>query len=199
MIFIRLLSAALFVIGLGGFLAPFWLGSVQNAGTIELPLVEIEDVAVAHDGRIYFALMHLARLQIYTGDGRFIRNIPVSNAGGAFCLDVTDNRLTVAVARRDAADTFDLDGHPSTFDTPIDEDRYHDVCRRDPRIKSVDWTVSEVTLNYTDGRRLIFQRQVWHYAALGPFWSWLMFAIALFLWPEWRRGVLKRMWGSSDN
>ena len=190
---IRLLSAALIVIGLAGFVAPFWIGSVKSIGAIELPLVEIEDVAVAHDKRIYFALMHLARVQVYAGDGRFIRNFPVASAGGAFCIDVTDDRLTVTVARRDAADDYDLDGNPIGRDRFITEEQYYDTCRRDPRLRSVDWTVSEVTLTLANGNRLTFARQPWHYLALGPFWSWLMFAIGLILLPGWRRGILRRM------
>ena len=172
---------------------------MKGVEAIELPLVQIEDVAVAHDNRIYFALMHLARVQVYTGNGRFIRNIPISNSGGAFCVDVTDNRLTVTVARRNAADDFDLDGRPAGRDRRITEEQYAQVCRRDLRIKSVDWTVSDVTLSFADGNRLTFARQLWHYLALGPFWSWLMFAIALFLWPEWRRGILKQIMRSKGD
>lgn len=196
--FIRLLSAALFIIGFAGFVAPFWLGSVKGIETLELPLAAIEDVAVAPDGRIYFALMHLGRVQVYNHGARFIRNVPVENRGGAFCLDIDGSRLTVAMARRDAYDVFDLEGLLLSRDTKITDRRYAEACRPDPHIKSVDWAVSEITLNFADGHRLVFPRQLWHYLALGPFWSWLMLAIALFLWPEWRRGILRQFRGKKE-
>ena len=110
MFFVRLLSIALFAVGIVGFSSPFWLGMVKGIEVIELPLAEIEDVAVSDDKRIYFALMHLARVQVYDGNGRFIRNFEVETSGGMFCLDIDGDRLTVAVARRSAFDEFDLDG-----------------------------------------------------------------------------------------
>lgn len=197
MIFIRLLSAVLFVIGLAGFFAPFWLGQVKGVESFELPLAEVHDVAVAPDKRIYFALMHLGRVQVYAGDGTFIRNFEVRNAGGAFCLDIAGDRLTVAVARRDATDTFDLDGKLIFDNTPITEEQYDETCRSDPRIRSRDWAASGVTLTFVDGARLVLARQPWHYVALHPFWSWLMVMVALFLWPEWRRGIFDRIKGRS--
>lgn len=199
MILIRLLSIVLFVIGVAGFAAPFWIESVKGIETIELPLAEIEDVAIAHDNRIYFALMHLARVQVYLGNGRFIGSFAVENRGGAFCLDTEGDRLTVAVARRDAFDVFDLDGKLLNRNLMITGGGYAQACRPDPRIRSVDWAIREATLNFTDGRRLVFARQFWHYLALGPFWSWLLFILALFLWPEWRRGILEQMRRSKNN
>lgn len=193
MILVRLLSIALFVIGGAGFAAPFWSGSVNVFEAVELPLADIKDVAIAHDNRIYFALMHLGRVQAYSRDGHFIKHFAIENNGGAFCLDIEGDRLKVAVARRHAFDMFDLDGKLLSRDTKISDSGYEQTCRPDPRIRSVDWAISKITLNFADGRRLTFARQLWHYLALGPFWSWLMFAIALFLWPEWRRGILEQM------
>jgi len=180
--FFRLLSAVLFFIGLAGFTAPLWLGSVKGIETIELPLSHIDDVAVAPDGRIYVAVMHIGRVQVYDSTASFMRNINIENRGGAFCVEIADDQLTVAVARRDAYDVFDLDGRLLSRDTKITDRRYAEACRRDPRIKSVDWSVNEVILNFADGNRLNVARQPWHYLALGPFWSWLTLFIALVLW-----------------
>ncbi len=195
MLFVRLLSIVLIIIGFAGFSAPFWFGAVKGAESIELPLAAIEDVAVGDDGGLYFALMHLGRVQVYSREGNFVRNFPISNSGGAFCLSIAGDRLTVAVARRDAADEFDLDGKPLSRDAHLTDGQYAEVCRRDERVRFVDWAVGAVTLTFADGRHVTLARQLWHYAALGPFWSWLMFMIGLALWPEWRRGIFNRIMG----
>lgn len=193
MIFARLLSIVLFVVGFAGFTAPFWLGSVKGVEAIELPLTEINDVSVSGDGRLYFALMHLSRVQVHDSQGRFIRNFAVDNSGGGFCLDIDGDRLTVAVARRNASSEFDLDGRQLSGDTRLVDRRYEDICKPDPRLRSVDWAVSEIMLTFADNSRLSIARQPWHYLALHVFLSWFFVVIALFLWPEWRRGVLKQL------
>lgn len=194
---IRALALLLIVVGAAGFLAPFWLG--PSANSIELPLVEIEDVA-AEDDRLFFALMHLGHVQVYARDGTFIRNFHVDNAGGAFCLDGTDGKLTVAVARRDAADTLDLDGRPIQLNAPITEEQYSATCARDPDLRAVDESLADVTVFFADGRPpLTIKRRWWHYLAYGPFASWFLFALGLILWPEWRRAIWKRIRGGSRN
>jgi len=123
---IRLFAISLVIIGAAGFVAPFWIGAaIKDAGAIEMPLVEIEDVAVSGNNRLFFALTHLGRIQIYDGTGKFLRNFPVDNSSGAFCLDLVGDRLTAYVARRDAADEFDLDGRSIRLNTQIDERLYN--------------------------------------------------------------------------
>lgn len=190
---IRLLAVTFFVVGLAGFVAPFWIGSLTGVETVELPLAEIEDVSVANDGRIYFALMHLGRVQVYATDGTFIRNFSVRNSGGAFCLEIVESRLIVSVARRDEADEFDLDGKLVHGERPINEDQYRDACRNEASIRALDQALDAVTVKFTDGRSLRIERKLWHYLALGPFWSWFMFVIGMFLLPEWRRGVFRQL------
>lgn len=196
---IRIVSIVLVIVGGAGFLAPFWIGAaIKDTGAIEMPLVEVEDVAASADGRMFFAIMHLGRVQVYDGAGKFVRNFPVDNGGGAFCLDLVGDRLTVYVARRDAADEFDLDGRTIRLNTPIDEKQYDTACRYDARVRSVESTFEAVRIAFADGRPpLTLARAWWHYLAFGPFGSWLTFAVGLVLWPEWRRAVLRRMFRQS--
>jgi hypothetical protein len=194
---VRIASIFLVIVGAAGFTAPFWIDSVvKDAGAIELPLVEIEDSAVSDDGRVFFALMPLGRIQIYDGAGKFVRNFPIDSSGGAFCLDVDGNRITVAIARRDAADEIDLGGRPLRLNAPIDEKQYSVACQSDPRVRSVERTWETVVVKFADDRpSLTLNRKWWHYLAYGPFGSWLMFMVGLLLWPEWRRAIFKRMFG----
>lgn len=175
---IRILAVALIVVGAAGFLLPFWLKGGQNT---ELPLAEIADAATAAD-RVFFALTSIGRVQVYSREGAFLYNFPVNNSGGTFCLDATADRLTVAVARRDAADTFDLSGRLLQSNQPINETQYDDACRSDPNIASIDRALTGVSVTFTDGRQpLTVHRQWWHYIALGPLGSWLLFALGILL------------------
>lgn len=196
---IRIVAILLVIVGAAGFTAPFWIDvAIKDVGGIEMPLVQIEDVAVSADNRVFFALTHLGRIQVYDRSGRFVRNFPINNSGGVFCLDLVDDRLKVYVARRDVADEFDLDGRSIRLNAPIDEKQYSAACRSDARVRSVESTFGAVTVALADGHPpLTFQRKWWHYLAFGPFGSWLMFVVGLFLWPEWRRAIFKRVFGQS--
>lgn len=195
--FVRLISIALIVVGAAGFVAPFWIGAAfDDIGAVELPLVEINDVAVSDDGRVFFALNHLGRIQAHAPDGKFLRNFRVDNAGGSFCIDVAGDQLTASVARRDALDEFDLNGAPIRLNTPISDEQYDIACRRDPGIRFLDESFEAVTVAFADGRApLKLQRKWWHYFAYGPIGSWLVLVAGLLLWPEWRHAILKRIRG----
>jgi hypothetical protein len=51
-----------------------------------------------------------------------------------------------------------------------------------------------VQVRFTGGRPpLTIERRAWHLLALGPLYSWLIFAVGLFLMAWWRESVLRAM------
>lgn len=188
---IRLISVLLVLIGSAGFLAPFWIGAVPNINAVELPLSAISDVAISDEGDLYIAIASHGRIQKYSPDGKFLGGFEIEFAGGAFCLDIDGSELTVSIARRDAADVFDLSGNIISANTPISEDEYHESCRKDAQIDSrLDRTI----VSFDDGQSITIKRKSWHYLALNTFASWGMFVIGLLLFPEWRRAVFSGFW-----
>lgn len=192
---IRLIAITLVLIGAAGFFMPFLVGFVSDdPERLELPLAEISDIAVSADNELFFALMFAGRIQKYSGSGEFIDSFDVDSAGGHFCLDLAGDRLTVSVARRDAADEYDLSGSLIHKNIPVDESRFETSCKFDSKIRSIGYAFDRITLSFADGAApVIIKRKLWHYLAPGPFVSWAIFMVGLILFPEWRRGVIRMM------
>ncbi len=193
--FLTLIGIGLSFVGAAGFFLPFILQtSFRNDRAIELPVVDVKDVAVAPNGDIYFALMHAARIQRYTGVGRFVSSFGVNSAGGIFCIDIVGRTLQVHVARRDATDWLDLDGKMLRENMLEDAGVNYLPCQRDVQVAELIGTWRSVEVQFTDGRPPItIMRRAWHRLAMGPFLSWLTFAVGLFLMAWWREGVLRMM------
>ncbi len=193
MLFIRIVSAFLVVVGTAGFFLPFWFGSLgERAAEIELPVAQVEDVAVSPDGHLFVALIHAARIQKYTANGEFVLNFPVGSGGGTYCIAIAGDRLYVDVGRRRAIDELDLSGRPIKLDVPRGERTEPGGCELDEAILDVEETFTGLRISFVDDRAsLVIKPKYWHYLMWGPFGSWLMAIVGLFLWPEWRRGLLK--------
>ncbi len=195
---IRLVASSLILIGASGFFMPLWIGfAIRHLGAQEMPLSLIEDIAVSNDNHLYLALMFTSRVQKYSSDGKFVSSFGVNSVGGIFCIDAGSDRLTINFGRRDATDEFELDGRPTRLNMPTDKtrprgiNRYGD-CAIDSQIRSLDWSLHAVSVMLVDNRPAVtIKRQAWHYVALHPFASWLIGGVGLFLFPEWRRAVLR--------
>lgn len=189
------IGAVMTLVGAAGFFLPFILDiAFKNDNTLELPLAEVTDVAVSPAGDVYFALMHAGRIQRYTAAGRFVSSIDVKSAGGLICIAVVDGTLQVHVARRSATDAYDLDGRLLREQAAEDEGIEYLPCRRDEQVTGMTTTWRDVQVRFTGGRApLTIERRAWHLLALGPFYSWLIFAVGLFAMAWWREGVLRQM------
>ncbi len=168
---VRVVAILLVVVGAVGFSVPFWFGAVnEETPALEMPLVEISDVAVTRDNRVFFALMPLGRVQSYSADGKFLRSYVVQVPSGSACL--APKADTDAVAGRGMDTLLVSEYWPSRRDT----------CSLDPPVKSVEWWLTSVTVAFTDGRPpLTIGRAWWHYFALGPFGSFLLLALGWLL------------------
>ena len=192
---LTVIGTMLALVGAAGFFLPFILASAFKDDTsIELPLGDVQDVAVSATGDVYFALTHAGRVQRYTGLGQFVSSFGVNSAGGLFCIDVVDQTLQVHVVRRSTTDAYDLNGCLLRENSTADSGIQYSPCQSDPLVagRSSSWRNMQVF--FADQRpALTIDRRSWHLLALHPFLSWLMFAIGLFLISWWREGVLRAM------
>lgn len=188
---IRLIAIVMVAIGLAGFFMPFWIGSLPKGATaLELPVADVADAAVSDSGELFIGLGFLGRVQKYSATGQFLENFALESSGGAFCLDIRDDVLTVYMARRDAAGQYGLDGNLIRRDIPISEQKYRESCALDPAIEGIEYAFDSVTVVLKDANQPInIDRQAWHYLAYNPFVSWLLFVVGLALIPEWRNAV----------
>ena len=176
---LRVVAFLFMFVGAAGFLLPAWIDcTVDDPVLVELPLVEISDIAVASDGSLFFALSHLGKIQKYDSNGGFIGSFPVNSMGGIFYLDVKGDRLIVYAGRRNEADEFDLAVKPVRLGLPIDQEKIEKAARLDERIQSLDKSLTAVTLTFTNNQPpIVIKRKPWHYLALGPFGSAAMLLI----------------------
>jgi hypothetical protein len=192
---IRLFAGFLIVIGFAGFTLPFWIRSTAKMpADIELPLVEVEDVAVTDAGELIFALTSAGHIQKYTSSGAFIGSYPVDFWGGAFCLAMSGDHVMVYVARRHGMDELDLNGQVLRKDVVITDEQYRAACHCDEHVRSIAQSFGGLVVTFNDGKpQLSIARRPWHYLAFGPLGSWLVLVLGLLLFPEWRRGVLRQI------
>lgn len=188
---VRVFATVMILLGMAGFFTPFWIGGVvENLGEVEMPLVDIQDVAVSPDGGLYFALGFGGRVQQYSPTGEFVRGIDFDSAGGASCVHLGNEVLTVYVARRDEADEFSPSGELLRAAVPISESDYQASCSWDPQVSALERRVDAVAVSLTgvDGP-VVIGRKVWHYLLPGHFYSWLIGVLGFVSFPEWRRAV----------
>lgn len=197
---VRLLAIVVATIGGAGFGLPLLLGfgftqlDRALAGR-ELPMgpTTVNDVAVSPSGNVYIAVVFMGRLQEYAADGSFVRSISIETEGGYFCVDLAGDRALVYVARRKAADEFDLEGRAIRLNAAVDDRAYEAACKLDGRVRSIGHSIDGVTINFADGRPpTIIRRRWWHYLAPDPLISFLAYMSGLFLHPGWRGRVFRR-------
>jgi hypothetical protein len=98
---LRYLAYSLLVLGGISWFTAFvpipWTGS-----DFEMPLGDLEGVAVDSSGHIYCGVQFYSRIQKYGPDGHFIWSIHIGASGGAFRIRVNRNdEIEVATARND--------------------------------------------------------------------------------------------------
>jgi hypothetical protein len=147
---------------------------IKNEPAIEMPLSMISDAALSPDGRVFVGIMPLGRVQIYSANGEFLRSFSVDMDSGTVCLDAMDAPpIPVQDSRVQTAEII-IEGLRVREYWP--SRRF--TCRVDPPVQSVTWWPTFVVVSFTDGRPPVtLTRAWWHYFALGPFLSFLTFAL----------------------
>ena len=93
----------------GGFLVHLGLYKVIP-NSFEMPLGDLEEIAVDSDGNIYCSSQFYSRVQVYDTQGKFLHGIFI-NTGGTFWIRINSNdQLEVAIARGDKLIRFDKNG-----------------------------------------------------------------------------------------
>ena len=111
---IRIVAVLFLVIGCIGFFAgPLTVLGFDfiNLDSFELPLGDLEGIAVDSEGNIYCGLRFYSRVQVYDAQGKFIYSKFVNSAGGAFRIRINENdQLEVATATNDKLYVFEKNG-----------------------------------------------------------------------------------------
>jgi hypothetical protein len=112
--YVRRFAGGLMILGFVGwfFALPLALGlSRFLAPTFELPLGDVPSIAVDDTGLIYCAAAPYARVQVYDGDGAFVRGMYVDAGGGTFAVAVgPDGLIHAATSRTELHYVFDRQG-----------------------------------------------------------------------------------------
>lgn len=111
---LELLSTAIFLLGLTGFMLPFIAGGgvLNFLGAYEYPPGYAERVVQLSDGTLLVPKREAARIQVYDRDKQFMHSWYVEDAGGGL-IDVhprTDGTLDVYTARGRNHYVFDRNG-----------------------------------------------------------------------------------------
>ena len=142
------LGIFLALVGATGFLAGFYLASGADQAalrSVELPLSDIQDMAVDSQGRTYLASAFYSRIQRYDAQGRFQLGWAAQSEGGPLTVALKGNDTIVSEAeRRGSLLLFDLDGH---------------LLAERPSTTPTSWPMGEsVTAERPDGSHLFLRR-----------------------------------------
>jgi hypothetical protein len=86
-------------------------GSQFPLPSLELPLGDVQDIAVDNDGNILLALGFYGRIQLYDSAGRFQRGWPAGARGGSFTVAFRNGAVVASYAsRRGSTVLFDRNG-----------------------------------------------------------------------------------------
>ena len=95
------LAVVFFVIGGIGWFTGFHTPPWEDA-SYEMPLGDLDGIAVDSKGNLYCASQFYSRVQKYDSNGRFLLGWPIDCAGGIFRIRMTRNdELEVVTARKD--------------------------------------------------------------------------------------------------
>ena len=113
---IRIIGVLFLVVGFVGFLAgplSHEFDSFRKVlGSFELPLGDLQGIAVDSEGHIYCGLQFFSRVQAYDAEGEFLYGVFIDSSGGAFRIRINeDDQLEVATARNDKLYLFDKNGN----------------------------------------------------------------------------------------
>jgi hypothetical protein len=190
---IRIIAVSFLVGGGMGFLAcP--LTSVFGCrlgilDSLELPLGQLEGIAVDFEGNIYCGLQSYSRVQVYNPEGEFLYGKFINCSGGAFRIRINeDDQLEVATARNDKLYLSEKDGtivrewsdvghyfsdFGKTGETRFEDKRENVIYSRrgslwDAHIFKRDSSGQETVIIRTPFHKWVFQ---------GPLPAWLFFVI----------------------
>jgi hypothetical protein len=128
---VRLVAGIAMVCGLLAFLAGFIASTGRLpfvSSDVELPLGDVNSLAVDHQGRIYTSSHFYGRVQEYDRDGRFVCGWFDHDAGGRFQIRMSDDDLLQVVpARHDEVHTYAPDGR-RVGSTACPAGTYHDLA-----------------------------------------------------------------------
>lgn len=116
---IRIVGILLMLIGSAGFAAGFLLHRINrfgyhpsNLNSFELPLGDLEGIAVDSEGNVYCGAQFYSRVQVYDAEGKFLYGRFVDSAGGSFRIRINeDDRLEVATVRNHKLYLFEKNGN----------------------------------------------------------------------------------------
>jgi hypothetical protein len=155
------------VLGVVGFLQPFWLFPAEFLNRVELPNT-LEAVRItAPDGRVFIASEPFSRVQRY-GPSGFERGFAIDSRGGAFDAGVSPSgNILICSARAHGLITYDSDGV--------------EISPREPCAFSVSNQGRIPSLNYYSSQAKVpFIALSWLAALAIPLWhpilAWLMIA-----------------------
>ena len=172
-----------------------WFGAVLKCaglfdlpGNIEVPLGDLEGIAVDADGNIYCGTPFWQRVQVYDQEGSFIRGWSVDAGGGMFRIRTDkDGYIHAATARGGMHYTYRPDGtlvseaeEPELLGTfqaysiVADDGSRYDICSPNlfPNIVKTD--------ENGQSRRVVGPR--WHlWLIQGPFPAFILFAVGVLM------------------
>ncbi len=189
---LKLSACALLLLGCVGWfggaltslLKPAWISSET-----QLPLGDLESVALDSQGRIYCGLAFYSRIQVYDEQGRFLRGWWVDGGGGMLRLHMAEgDRLEVEAARKNRVFTFDLNG--SLIESNQQTETQRKVSDRLDQLPVTDargrtyairnrffWP--HVVREDQAGRTTVVSTPWYLWPIMGPLPAWIFFAIGL--------------------
>ncbi len=97
---------------------------VGQSADVELPLSDVNDVAVDSQGRIYVMIGAYHRIQRYSAEGEFQLGWHIPTAGASAICTTPDDRVKVAAARRNKLFEYTCDGRLLSSVSDLEVDFY---------------------------------------------------------------------------
>ena len=201
--------AALFLaIGSIDFIGGALVGNVVKfPDGFELPLGDLQGIAVDSDGNIYCGVQYYSRVQVYDSEGNYIRGTFIDSAGGAFRIRINpDDQLEVATARNDKLYRFGKGGTLLTELSDVgyyfqefgksSETQYHDV--RQNATYQIRWSFlgAYVVKKSASGERKVIVKTPFHkWLFQGPSPAWFFWMIAVLIYACMNKHSLKHILG----
>lgn len=201
---IRIIGVLFLVVGLVGFLAgPLSFKSASFRKVLdpfELPLGDLQGIAVDSEGRIYCGLQFFSRVQVYDADGRFLYSVYANSSGTPFRIRINeDDQLEVAITGNDKVYLFDQNGNLVRERSKVGhyysdfagESRFYDAKEDATYFRKGYPIMAHVVKRDSTGRENVIIRNPFHkWVFQGPLPAWLIGAIGGVM--LWISGDLKR-------
>jgi hypothetical protein len=172
-----------------GFIAMGFGVSFENLYSFELPLGDLEGIAVDSEGNIYCGLQFYSRIQVYDAEGRYIYGKFINSAGGAFRIRINQNdQLEVATARNDKLYIFAKDGtlvrelsevgHYFRNFGKTGETRFHDKEQNVTYFRRPSLLGRNIVKRYSSGEEKVIVKTPFHkWLFKGPLPAWFFMFI----------------------